>query len=723
MRLTFAITLLVVQHLCLGQLTLEDIWLKHRFSAKGLNSMQWMENSRYYINIEQAEDHDYPVIKKYKTEKSKKGKTIIGPVVVQEDTLLFSDCTFGPGEQHALLMTNPEKIYRRSVVAQYYIYDMETKNAYPVSDKKISNVTFSPDGSRLAYTYDNNLYLYHIATKKTTAITEDGEKGRIINGHADWVYEEEFSVTQLYEWSADGQYLGYLRFDESHVKEYPLQFWRSDLYPDIDSYKYPKAGEENAHVSVHCYNVNTSNSTELLDEASCEEYIPRLSWQGEQQRLVVQRMNRLQNHLEVIALNPESGDQTLLYEETSSTYIDVPALFDFSADGHQLALSTEKYGYQTVIIQDLNTQKEKKVLPEDLIVDDLYGIDWQNKRIYFNAVDDVPAQRVVWEADIKTGDLKKLSSEEGWNSASFSDDFKYMKLVHATADQPPVSAISRTNKTDKAYKTEKNEALREALDTLNITPPSFHTFTTERGDTLHYSRILPPDFTGDKTYPVLVYVYGGPGSQMVTDQWNGAMYLWQQYLAQQGIVVITVDGRGTGGRGADFTKQVYGDLGAKETEDVLSMSSHLQQQSWVKADKTAIWGWSYGGYLSSLALVKGEGAYCAAVAVAPVTNWRFYDTIYTERYLKTPQENPEGYDDNSPLYFADGLRGQYLIIHGTGDDNVHVQNTMAMSDALIRSGKSFESHLYPDRNHGIYGGNTRFHLFKKITTFITSNLL
>lgn len=704
------------------QLSLEDIWASGKFQAQGIYGIQPANKGSNYTAIQFGDNGLELATFSYKTQK--KVATIITQAEAKWEgkNLSLRGYEFSKDESLLMLGMDVESIYRRSSKGHYFVVNSITKEIIPVSDPKgtkISHPTFSPNGKKVAFVKDNNLFVKTIATGEEIQITKDGENNKIINGMCDWVYEEEFSFTKAFFWSPNSQYLAYYRFDEEAVPTYTMRYYTS-LYPELYSFKYPKAGEKNAVVSIHIFN-NLNN--EIVDANIGEEkdqYIPRLKWIPGANTLCAYRMNRYQNFLELLNIDPKTGSSTAFYKEDSKTYVEISDDLIFSEDGKEFYITSEKEGYNQIYSYNTNGKRLKKLTDGQWDVTSVYGLD-DKGYIYFQAAAITPYQREVYKMNVRSGKLIRLTGEDGFNSASFSSDMSYFIHRYGTANSPEkVYLKNGSGKTIKLL--EGNEKLAETLAAYKLSKKEFFSFTTERKQELFGYMIKPENFDPNKKYPVYMTCYNGPGINRVNDTWEGASQLWLHYLAQEGYLVVCVDGRGTGYRGAAFKKCTYKQLGKLETEDQISAAKYAAKLPYVDAARISMQGWSYGGYMTLLCLTKGADVFAAGIAVAPVSNWRFYDTIYTERYMSLPSENADGYDDNSPLSHASKLEDPLLLIHGSGDDNVHVQNTMEMVEALVQSNKDFDLFIYPNKNHGIYGGNTRLHLFSKIDKFLKENL-
>ena len=726
-------------------ITLEDIWTKGTFRAKGVYGIRSMADGEHYCTMSRTGIAKYSYATGEKVadvcifntpQMSKKAKPL-PPMEGYE---------FSADEQKILLSSGFEPLYRHSGVSDYYIYDVNAKTFTKISNNgKQRLTTLSPDGTKVAFVRDNNLYWMDLATLEEHAITTDGKVNEIINGTTDWVYEEEFAITQGFQWSPDSKKIAYMRLDESKVKEYNMQMWGA-LYPEDYKYKYPKAGEDNSKVSLHVYNIETKGqftpvldgrSTTVADGKSQWEYIPRFQWTNTPDVLAVMVMNRLQNTMEILAVNTSnnglnSNTISKLYAEQCDTYVEVPDTWQFITVGkgkkakEQMLITSEKDGYRHIYLYGMDGKLVKQVTSGNYEICDVPGIDVKSQRLYYTSREDGAINKSLFVIGFDGKKKERLNPPcTGTYSATFSQGCKYYIQTWSHAAHAPVYTLHDAK--GKLVKTlQDNAELEQKMKDYGAQNKEFGTFKTSGGTELNCYFILPQGFDHNqsKQYPVLIYVYGGPGNQQVTNSYGYSDYYWYHMLAEKGYVVMCFDGRGTGGRGADFKKQTYKDLGRMECEDAIEAARWLGQQSWVDKDRIGIWGWSFGGYLSTLSILKGNDVFKAAIAVAPVMNWRYYDNIYTERFLALPQDNAKGYDDNSPLNFADQLKGNYLLIHGTGDDNVHFQNSAEMVEKLENAGKQFEFRIYPNKNHSIYDatGNTRLNLYQLMTDFILRKL-
>ncbi len=701
------------------QITLEEIW-SGQFRTEGMQALHSMANGKQYSVLNFNRQNRTSTIDIYDYVTLEKVKTLVSSADIAEIQGFF-DYKFNNDESKLILTTQSQPVFRRSTLGEYYIYDIATKKVTKVSDQLVQEPTLSPDGTKIAYGFENNLYVKDLTSGTVEQITTDGEKNKIINGITDWVYEEEFSFVRAFDWSADSKQIAFIRFDETDVPEFSMDVYGSELYPTQHVFKYPKAGEANSKVSLHLYNVTSKKLEELkVNKTYKDFYIPRLEWTNEANVLSVQYMNRHQNELDLWMFNTKTMDAKKVLAEKDKAYIDVTFNLTFLKD-NSFIWTSELDGFNHIYHYNKDGKLINQVTTGDWEVTDYYGFNEKANTIYFQSTENGSINRDVYSIKLNGKNKKRLTQKTGTNSASFSADFTYFINTFSNANTPQQYTLHRAKTGKLLKKIIDNKALAEQLEDYTISEKEFSTISVN-GNALNMWTIKPKDFDATKQYPLFMYQYSGPGSQQVANRWNGANDYWYQMLAQEGYIVVCIDGRGTGFKGADFKKVTQNELGKYEVEDQIEAAKELGKRDYIDASRIGIWGWSYGGFMSSNALFKGNDVFKMAIAVAPVTSWRFYDSIYTERYMTTPQENASGYDDNSPINHVDKLKGDFLLIHGSGDDNVHVQNTMRMVEALIQADKQFEWMIYPDKNHGIYGGNTRLHLYKKMTNFIHSTL-
>jgi dipeptidyl-peptidase-4 len=596
------------------------------------------------------------------------------------------------------------------------LYNLDTKKLTKILEQ-VQQPTFSPDGTKIGFAKENNLFIYDIASQKTTQVTFDGKKNSIINGITDWVYEEELAFVRAYDWSADSKKLAFIRFDETEVPEFSMNIYKKDLYPTVETFKYPKAGEKNSEVSLFVYDVAANNS-KAIDLSNYKDfYIARMKWTNDANVLSAQILNRHQDNLDLLFIDGTTAISKVVLNEKDKAYIDVTDNLTFLKD-NSFIWTSEKDGFNHIYLYDKTGKLKNQITKGNWEVTAFYGFDEKNKTIYYQSVENGSTIRDVYKIGLDGKNKLKLSQQVGTNSATFSPNFQFFINSFSSSSQPTINTLNSTNDGKQIQSIIDNKTLAEKVKKYNLPTKEFFELTTEKGNKLNAWMIKPTDFDSNKKYPVFMYQYSGPGSQQVDNKWNTANDYWFMMLAQQGYIVACVDGRGTGFKGAAFKKCTQNQLGKLEVEDQIDAAKVIGNYSYVDKTRIGIFGWSYGGFMSSNCLFKGADVFKMAIAVAPVTNWRFYDSIYTERYLQTPQENASGYDDNSPINYVSKLKGNFLLIHGTADDNVHVQNSMQMIEALVQANKQFDWAIYPDKNHGIYGGKTRIQLYNKMTTFI-----
>lgn len=703
------------------ELNVEKIWKTYDFRSSGIEGFKSMKNGVNYTRIE--EENGKQQIVKYDIADSQKK----GEVIVTGDVFTFNgkpiqidDYEFNEDESKILILTKSQSVYRRSYTAVHYLLDLASKKleALDAAHEPQTLAEYSPDGQSVSFIYKNNLYVKSLKTGKVKQLTEDGKRNKIINGTTDWVYEEEFSITKAYDWSPDSKYIAFLKFNECNVKKFTLAYY-GELYPDLYTYKYPKAGEDNSNVQA--FIVDTKNAKKTEVSLGDYEYIPRLKWSNSSNQLIIQTLNRHQNHLKYHLVD-WSGKKKItktFFEEKSKTYVEIDNNLLILKDGKTILRTSEMDGFNHIYqlsFEGVSTQITKG----NYDVIEFYGIDENSGKIYFSAADPSPLTKSIFSISLDGSGKKQLSTQTGTNDADFTQGMRYFVKTYSNANTPPVISLCN-NEGVEIQILEKNDRLNTQLSKYTLSKKEFFTIETN-GTQLNASMIKPANFDPSKKYPVYINIYGGPGHNEVLDAWDGNDYMYHQLLAQKGYIVVSVDPRGTMYRGAEFKKSTYLQLGKLETEDFIGTAKELQKLNYVDPNRIGIQGWSYGGFMTSLAMTKGAEYFKMGIAVAPVTNWRYYDNIYTERFMRTPQENANGYDENSPINFVQNLKGKYLLIHGSTDDNVHYQNTMEMTTALVKANKQFDLFIYPNKNHGIYGGNTRNHLFNMMLNYTLENL-
>ena len=628
--------------------------------------------------------------------------------------------SFSSDEKQILIASNTNPIFRHSFTADFYLYSLATKNLVKLFDQ-VQEPTFSPDGTKIAFAKENNLFVYTIATKETAQVTTDGRKNAIINGITDWVYEEEFAFVRAFDWSADSKKIGFIKFDESQVPEFSMNIFQKELYPKVETFKYPKAGEKNAEVSLHIYDVTLQSIKNVNLSNYADFYIARLKWTNDANTLSAQVLNRHQDNLDLLFIDGNSAAAKVVLNEKDKAYVDVTDNLTFLKD-NSFIWTSEKDGFNHIYLYDKNGKLKNQITKGNWEVTNYYGFDEKTKTVFYQSVENGSINRDVYRIGLDGKKKVRLSQATGTTNATFSPNFQFFINSYSSATQPTTYTLNNANDGKQVQSIVDNNALAEKLKKYNLPSKEFFELTTEKGNKLNAWMIKPKDFDASKKYPVFMYQYSGPGSQQVNNDWNGTDDYWFMMLTQQGYIVACVDGRGTGFKGAEFKKCTQKELGKFEVEDQIDAAKVIGNYPFVDKTRIGIFGWSYGGFMSSNCLFKGADVFKMAIAVAPVTNWRFYDSVYTERYLQTPQENASGYDENSPINHVSKLKGSFLLIHGTADDNVHVQNTMQMIEALVQANKQFDWAIYPDKNHGIYGGKTRIQLYNKMTNFIKEKL-
>ena len=720
MKNTFILILLAYSTLLFGQkrnIELSDIWASGTFYPKTVNGFVNLNDGKSYCVLEKN-DEGFDAINQYDYVSGSKIKEILNAKdVFGNEKYGINSYAFNQDQTVVLIYFNSQKIYRHSTRGDFKVVQLTDKQVIG-GGKEVRYPTLNPKGTKLAYVKENDLYVMDLMSQKVKRITKDGEYNTIINGAVDWVYEEEFGMSKGFEWNSDGTRIAFYRFDESAVKQWQMTTY-GKLYPDLYKFKYPKAGESNSIVQVFIADAQ-KGGCKLIDlNSDADQYIPRIKWTKNPNVLSVQRLNRLQNKWNLLMV--EGTNVQVSLEETNPRYVDITDDLFFLSDKKHMIVSSERDGYKHLYFHKVDGPQIFQITSGDWEVDQVLGIDEKNELIYYTSTEVNPTERHIYSIDFQGKKKLRLTTESGWHSAQFSTDFTLALHNYHTATQPHVFNIK-----DKNWETQRvvedNEDFKVRNNQFIMGDISFDQLSVNDND-LNYWMIKPASFNDSTKYPLLIYVYGGPGSQTVKNSFGWSNYYWYQMLANKyNIIIASVDNRGTGARGADFKKMTYRQLGKYETEDQIAAAKSLGQLSFIDKNRMGIWGWSYGGYMSSLALAKGNDVFKMAIAVAPVTNWRYYDNIYTERYMGLPQDNGAGYDDNSPINFVRDIKGKYLIVHGTGDDNVHFQNSVMMVNELIKNNIPFDSEFYPNKNHSIYGGATRYHLYNKMTNFILENL-
>ena len=708
------------------QLTLEDVLIKRSYQMKSVAGLASLNDGQNFTSLENSGRE----IVKYSYKTGEKVAILLDIVSLKNDSLKsISGYQFSSDETKVLLMTDVKPIYRRSFTANYFVYNFVTKELSRLSRGDGQQLAiFSPDGERIAFVRKNNLFIKSLRFGTERQVTNDGEFNKIINGAPDWVYEEEFEFNKGFEWSPDSRQLAYMKFNEEQVPVYHFPVYKglnpehpeNKVYPGEYSFKYPKAGEKNSIVQIWVYDVKNGKNIQMETGKEKDIYLPKISWTNSGSDLGIFRMNRLQNKLDLLLANPNTGDSRLIYTEKNKRYIETDFLdnFKFLEDNKSFVVLSDQNGYKHLYLYDMSGIKVKELTEGNFDVLKFYGYDALRKFFYYQAAAVVPMQREVYGISLDKKKKVMLSTQQGTNDADFSQGFKYYVNTFTSIQTP--NLVTLHDITGKQIRVlEDNSALKSKISNMQLPHKEFFKFTTSEGVELNGWMIKPASFNPAAKYPVLLTQYSGPYSQRVLDVFAVD---WNTYLAQNGYLVVCVDPRGTGARGEEFCKCTYGQLGNLESNDQVETAKYISKQPYVDAKKIGIFGWSYGGFISSLTLCKGGDLIRAAIAVAPVISHYFYDTVYTERYMGLPSQNPEGYSQNTPMALVSGIKGKLLLVAGTADDNVHYQNTIEFAETLVQAGVQFRMMTYNNRNHGIRGGNTTMHLYTMIDDFLKENL-
>ena len=712
---------LAAQEAAAPALTVHAIWATREF-ASDLASLQWTADGTAYTTSDEDSAGNTDLYRvdavSGKRERLVRGADLVPPGA--QKAIAIEEYKFSADGTKLLVFTNSARVWRQNTKGTYYVWDLVAKRLIPVSAKPGYQMfaKLSPDGRLVGFVRDNNIYVSDLTTGVETALTTDGGDD-VINGTSDWVYAEELDLRDAFRWSPDGKRIAFWRLDQSAIR--PFYLVNADsLYPELAPVRYPKAGTRNSEVKIGVVDVTTRAKVwvDLGPDKDC--YVAAMDFAGSPDELWLTRLNRHQNRLDLLLADARSGASRSIMTDTDSAWVDANQP-RWIAGGKQFLFVSEREGYDQVYLFNRDGALVRRVTPGGWDVQDVYGVDEKKQVVYLSGAIDGPLGRQLVRVGLDGKGLTRLSTEPGTHSAEFAPTFALYVETYSRAGVPPVQTLRRADG-NLVRTIADNAKLREKVAALGLNRPEFVTVKTPGGVDLNAWLIKPRGFDQTRRYPLLMTVYGGPGSQTVTDSWGGPNYLWHQMLAQDGYLVASVDNRGTGGRGAKFMKMTYLHLGRYEVADQIAAARWFAGQAFVNPDRIGIWGWSYGGYMSSLSMFRGAGVFKAAVAVAPVTDWRLYDTIYTERYMRTPQENPDGYAESAPLAYADSLKGSFLLVHGTGDDNVHFQNSVRLVERLEAANKQFDMRIYPNRTHAIAGGNARENLFGLLTRWLKNNL-
>ncbi len=712
------------------KVTLQDV-AQGTYRASGIYGIKPMLDGEHYTQI----SSDRKRIVKYSFKTGEEVETIFDVTTARDCSLTsFDDYIMSPDERLILIQTETKPIYRRSFTAVYYIYNVRNNKLEPLSNNGPQQVPlFSPDGNQIAFVRNNNIYLVKLLFNNSESqVTKDGEYNKVLNGIPDWVYEEEFGFNRAFDFSADSKMLAYIRFDESAVKMFSFPWYKGmapekmqyETYPGSYDYKYPKSGMQNSLVSVHTFDIKSKVTRTMDLQLDKEDYIPRIRFTSDPEKLAIMVLNRHQNRFDLYFANPRSTLCKVAIRDEAPQYIKEQAYANIEFFDKNIVMMSERDGYNHLYLYTIGGNLVKQITKGDFEVKDFLGWDQNANVFYYTSNEESPLRTAVYKIDAK-GKKTKLSTRVGTNSAIFSHSMKYYINTYSSISTP--TRITINNNQGKELKTlMDNAALKEKVARLNMPIKEFFTFTTSDGVKLNGWMMKPANFNPNRKYPVIMHQYSGPGSQQVIDRWNIGSFsdggMFEAYMCDKGFVMVCVDGRGTGGRGAAFEKCTYMFLGVKEAKDQVETAKYLGTLPFVDKNKIGIWGWSFGGYTTLMSMSEGTPVFRAGVAIAAPSDWKFYDTVYTERFMRTPKENGDGYAASSAILRADKLHGSLLLIHGTADDNVHFQNCAEYSEALVQANKQFDMQIYTNRNHGIAGGNTRNHLMNRVANFFMEEM-
>lgn len=712
------------------KVTLRDI-AQGTYRAQGISGLKPMLDGEHYTQI----SSDHKRIVKYSFKTGEEVGTLFDVTTARDcDLKSFDDYILSPDEKLILIQTETKPIYRHSFTAVYYIYNVKNNKMEPLSNNGPQQVPlFSPDGNQIAFVRNNNIYLVKLLFGNSESqVTKDGEYNHVLNGIPDWVYEEEFSFNRAFDFSADSKMIAYVRFDESAVPMFSFPWYKGlapektsyATYPGAYEYKYPKAGEVNSKVSVHTYDIKSHVTRKMDLQIDSDGYIPRIKFTSDPEKLAIMTLNRHQNRLDLYMANPRSGLCKVAIRDEAEQYIKESAYSNIKFYPEHIVMMSEKDGYNHLYLYTIAGNLVKQITKGQFEVTSFLGWDQKANVFYYASNEGSPLRTAIYKIDGK-GKKTKLSTRTGSNSAIFSTNQKYYINTFSNISTPTLITLN-DNRGKELTTLLDNSKLKAQTAQLNMPQKEFFTFRTSSGVELNGWMMKPANFNANKKYPVILHQYSGPGSQQIIDRWGIGSFgdggLFEAYMCDKGYIMVCVDGRGTGGRGAAFEKCTYLQLGVKEAEDQVETARYLGTLPYIDGKRIGIWGWSFGGYNTLMSMSDGSGAFKAGVAIAAPSDWRFYDTVYTERFMRTPKENAEGYDAGSAIKRAPQLKGSLLLIHGTADDNVHYQNCAEYSEALVQAGIQFDMQVYTNRNHGIFGGKTREHLMNRVANFFIQNL-
>lgn len=712
------------------KVTLQDV-ANGTYRAQSIQGLKPMLDGEHYTQISK----DHKRIVKYSFKTGKEVATIFDVATARNHKLKsFDDYIMSPDESLILIQTETKPIYRRSFTAVYYIYNVRNRTLEPLSNNGPQQVPlFSPDSHQIAFVRNNNIYLIKLLFGNSESqVTKDGEYNKVLNGIPDWVYEEEFSYNRAFDFSADSKMIAYVRFDESQVPMYSFPWYKGmapektkyTTYPGSYDYKYPKAGVVNSKVSVHSFDIKSRVTRKMELPIDSDGYVPRIKFTDDPKKLAIMTLNRHQNRFDLYMANPRSAICKVAIRDEAEQYIKEQAYSDITFYPEHIVMMSERDGYNHLYLYTIGGNLVKQITKGEFEVKDFLGWDQKANVFYYTSNEGSPLRTAVYKIDGK-GKKTKLSTRTGTNSALFSKNLNYYINTYSSAQTPTLITLNN-NKGQEMVTLLDNKELKSKTAQLNMPTKEFFSFKTSEGVELNGWMMKPANFNPSKKYPVIMHQYSGPGSQQVLDKWGIGSFgdggMFEAVMCDKGYIMVCVDGRGTGGRGAAFEKCTYLSIGVKEATDQAEAAKYLSTLPYVDGSRIGIWGWSYGGYNTLMSMSEGSGAFKAGVAIAAPTDWRFYDSVYTERFMRTPKENGDGYQASSAINRASKLKGKLLLIHGSADDNVHLQNFMEYSEALVQANIQFDTQIYTNRNHSIFGGNTRNHLMNRVANFFLQNL-